>query len=171
MDKLGHLVSVVLVALVLLGPGCKRSVKAPKRQPERLARIAPTWGPQVEGLQCRLRPIKRLWAAGDTVTMKLDIRNQGKRLFAFDAAQPVQADRVLLDGQSYRGSRPTNAAAKVRPLGPDAEFTDLTLALPGTSHLPLTPGFHEIAVVLTFEGIAVVSNSVNIEIGPASADQ
>jgi len=171
MKRVGNAVVVVLALLVLLSPGCKRSARTPARRPERLVRAAPTWGPETEGLQCRLRPAKRLWIAGETITFKLDLRNQGKRLFAFDASQPVYADRVLLDGRWYRWPRPEIAAAKIRPLAPDAEFTDLTLALPQAPWLPLTPGYHDIAVAFAFEGIEVVSHSVDIEIAAARADQ
>jgi hypothetical protein len=157
---------VVLASLIFWCPGCKRSAKIPTRPPDRLVRAAPTWGPDTEGLQCRLRPTKRLWTAGETVTFKLDIRNQGKRLFAFDASQPVRAERVSLDGRWCRQPRPETAAAKVQPLAPGAELADLMLALPRTPRLPLTPGYHAVAVAFMFEGIEVVSNSITIEIAP-----
>lgn len=164
MERVGNSVSVILALLVFWCPGCKRSAKLPAWPPDRLVRAAPTWGPEAEGLQCRLRPTKRLWRAGETVTFKLDLRNRGKRLFAFDASHPVHAERISLDGRWYRRPRPETAAAKVRPLAPGAELADLTLALPQRPRLPLTPGYHAIAVAFVFEGIEVVSNPVNIEI-------
>jgi len=158
---------MVLALLAFSCPGCRRSAKLPTQPPDRLVRTAPTWGPEAEGLQCRLRPTKRLWRAGETVTFKLDLRNRSKRLFAFDVSQPVHAERVSLDGRWFRRPRPETAAAKIRPLAPGDELADLTLALPQRSRLPLKPGYHAIAVAFVFEGIEVVSTPVTIEIAPA----
>ena len=164
MRKVGNSVLLVLGVLALLCPGCTRSSRVLPRQPERRIRATPTWGPAVEGLQCRLRASKRLWAADETISFKLDLRNQGPRLFAFDASEPVHADRVALDGRWYRRRRPETAAVKIRPLAPGAEFADLALRVPQAMRLPLTPGRHDIAVAFVLEGIEVISNPVEIEI-------
>jgi len=164
MRKVGNSVLLVLGVLAFLCPGCTRSSRVLPRQTERRVRTASTWGPEIEGLQCRLRPTKRLWAADETIAFKLDLRNQGPRLFAFDASEPVHADRVALDGRWYRRPRPETAAVKLRPLAPGAEFADLALSVPQAMRLPLTPGHHDIAAAFVLEGIEVVSNPVEIEI-------
>ena len=171
MRSVGNVILVLLVLLVTLGSGCRRSADAPARQRVRLVRAAPTWGPEAEGVQCRLRSVKRLWTADESITFKLDLRNQGRRLFAFNAAQPIRTDRILWDGRWYRVPRPDTAPAKVRPLAPGSELTDLTLIVPRMARLPLTPGYHEVAVAFIFEGIEVVSNSVGIEIAPIPTPQ
>jgi len=111
-----------------------------------------------------LRPVKRLWSIDANPVFKLDLRNEGRRLFAFDISEPVQADRISLDGRWYRWPASQATAAKVRPFAPGTELADLNLILPRTSWLNLTPGYHDIAVAFVFEGVEVVSNRVGIEI-------
>lgn len=165
MRKVGYAILMVLALLAVLCPGCRRSARTPTRKSAPRVRVAPTWGPEIGGLQCRLRPTKRLWSIDASPAFKLDLRNRGKRLFAFDASEPVRADRVSLDGRWYRWPHAqTTAAAKVRPFAPDAELAALTLILPRGSWLPLTPGYHDIAVAFVFEGVEVVSNRVSIGI-------
>ena len=166
MRSAGVLVLVFLTPLIMPGLGCKKSHEIPIARPERLVRTASTWGPQVEGLQCRLRPTKRLWPAGQDLAFKLDLRNQGKRLFAVDVASPIQPQRVALDGIWYRLPERRRASAKVRPLLPSDEWADLALVVPGVGSLPLTSGYHSLAVGLVLEGIDVTSNAVTIEIAP-----
>ncbi len=165
MGKAGVL---VLVLLVVSGLGCRGSGPTSAVQPERLVRTASTWGPQVEGLQCRLRPTKRLWPAGQDLAFKLDLRNQGKRLFAVDVAQPLWPQRVAVDGIWYRLPDSRRTVAKVRPLSPGDEWTDLALTIPGAGALPLTSGYHSLAVALVLEGVEVVSSPVTVEIAPSS---
>lgn len=164
MRTVGYAILAVLALPAFLCPGCHRSAKTPTRQSTPHVRVAPTWGPEIGGLQCRLRPTKRLWSIDASPAFKLDLRNRGKRLFAFDTAEPVRADRVWLDGRWYRWPHGQSAAAKVRPFAPDTELTDLALILPRAPWLPLTPGFHDIAVAFVFEGVEVISNRVGIEI-------
>lgn len=164
MRKVGYAILVVLVLPTLWSLGCRQSTEMQPRQSAPRVRVAPTWGPEVEGLQCRLRPAKRLWSVDARVAFKLDLRNQGKRLFAFDAYEPVRADRIWLDGQWYRWPDNQTATAKVRPFAPDTELADLNLILPQAAWLPLTPGYHDVAVAFVFEGLEVVSNSVSVEI-------
>jgi hypothetical protein len=164
MKELANTARLALALFALLAAGCAQDVQTPFARAEPPAQTGPTWGPEAEGLQCRLRPTKRLWNPGETITFKLDLRNQGTRLFAFDSQEPIRADRVALNGRWYRWPRPDAAPAKVRPLAPGAEFTDLTLTLPGHTQLPLGPGRHEIRVAFIFEGIEVRSDPVAIEI-------
>lgn len=166
MRSAGILVLVFLTLFILPGLGCKKLRETPTARPERLIRAVSTWGPQVEGLQCRLRPTKRLWPAGQDLAFKLDLRNQGKRLFAFDVAPPIRPRRVALDGIWYRLPETQRAVAKVRPLSPGDEWADLALIVPVTASLPLTSGYHSLAIALVLEGVEVTSDAVTIEIAP-----
>lgn len=138
-------------------PGRRASV-------DRVIRSAPDWGAPAEGLQCRLRPTKWLWLTGEAPTFKLDLRNQGQRLFAFDVREPIYPDRVAIDGRWYYRLQNRIHEAKIRPLEPGAEFADLTVAIPSEMDLPLGPGRHTIQVALDLEDISVVSGPVRIEI-------
>ena len=162
-----------VLALLLLGvalcPGCSRQARAPARRADRLVWTAPDWGPATDGVQCRLRPTKRLWQTGETPTFKLDLRNQGKRLFAFDACEPIQPDRVAVDGRWYYRRRDEMRRAKVRPLAPGVEFADLVLIVPVSMALPLGPGRHTIQIALDLEDLTVLSNPVGIEIADPPA--
>jgi len=51
------------------------------------------------------------------------------------------------------------------PFGPGAEFTDLMLNLPQETARLLTRGRHVIKIGFLFEGIEVVSDVAEIEIG------
>ena len=164
MKTLGDAAPLTFALLALLAAGCAQDVQTPLVRSQPPAQTAPTWGPEVEGLQCRLRPTRRLWNPEETITFKLDLRNHGTRLFAFDTHEPIRADRVALNGRWYRWPQPEGAPARVRPFAPGAELTDLTLALPHNAHLPIDPGRHEICVAFVFEGVEVRSNPVNIEV-------
>lgn len=164
MKQVGHTILLALLLFTLPGLGCRRSARTLPREPVPRVRLAPTWGPEIEGLQCCLRPVKRLWSVDASPAFKLDLRNRGKRVFAFDASEPICADRIALDGRWYRWPPAPAAAAKVQPLAPGTELTDLDLILPRASWLDLTPGYHDVAVGLVLEGIEVVSNRVTIEI-------
>ncbi|MHC4521763.1 MAG: hypothetical protein ACYTAS_24485 [Planctomycetota bacterium] len=167
MKKVGNAFLLALSLLALLAVGCARHVKTPLARAAPPLRTAPTWSPQVEGLQCRLRPTKRLWNSGETITFKLDLRNHGTRLFAFNSAEPLRVDRISVDGRWHRWPRPHTAPASIRPLAPGTELSDLTLALPRTVRLPLNPGRHDVRVAFLFEDLEVRSHPVRIEIaGP-----
>jgi len=168
MKALPNTARLTLILLPLLAAGCAQDVQTPLVRPQPPAQNAPTWGPEVEGLQCRLRPTKRLWNPQETVTFKLDLRNQGTRLFAFDAHEPLRANRLALNGRWYRWPQPEGAPASVRPFAPGTELADLTLTLPRHARLPLNPGRHEVRVAFLFEGIEVRSNPVRIELSSAT---
>ena len=167
MRKVGNWVLLVSGLLVVLACGCVRRAGAPPRPVQRRVRPAPTWGPETEGLQCRLRPTRRVWTAGETITFKLDVRNQGKRLFAFDVHEPLRPDRIDLDGRWHHWPRSQTTAAHVRPLGPGVELADLALALPAAAGLPREPGRYSLRVAFVLEGVELVSNPVDIEIAAA----
>lgn len=169
MVGVGNRVMLVLVLGVLWGPGCSRQARTPATRVDRRVWTTPDWGPQTQGLQCRLRPTRRLWHSGETPTFKLDLRNHGKRRFAFDAGEPIRPDRVMVGGRWYHRRRDATRPAKVRPLAPGVELSDLELVLPATMALPLGPGRHTIQIALDFEDITVLSNPVGIEIADPPA--
>lgn len=169
MVGVGNRVVLVLVLGFLLCPGCSRQTRAPARRVDRLVWTAPDWGSQTQGLQCRLRPTKRLWQSGETPTFRLDLRNQSSRPFAFDVCEPIWPDRVAVEGRWYHRRRDEIRPAKVHLLAPGVELPDLELVLPATMALPLGPGRHMIQIALDFEDLTVLSNQVGIEIADPPA--
>jgi hypothetical protein len=121
------------------------------------------WGPAADGLQCRLRPIKRVCPAGESPAFKIDLCNRGGRVFAFLQSEQAPLDRFAVDGcwHPWPDRGPTNG--KTLALGPGVEFSDLPLTLPPNAQSYLTPGPHVIQVAFSFEGVEVVSNPVEIE--------
>ena len=169
MVGVGNRVVLVLILVVLLCPGCSRQTRAPARRVDHRVWTAPDWGPQTQGLQCRLRPTRRLWQSGETPTFKLDLRNQSGRRFAFDACEPIWPDRVAVDGRWHHRRRDEIRPAKIRLLGPGVELAELELVLPATMGLPLAPGRHTIQIALHLEDLTVLSNPVGIEIADPPA--
>ncbi len=170
MAQVGNRALLILLLAALMLPGCSREKRLPARRADRLVRTAPDWGAQAEGVQCRLRPTKRLWLTGEALTFKLDLRNQGQRLFAFDVREPIRPSRIAVDGRWHHWRRDETSLAKIRPLGPGVEFADLTLTIPPEMDLPLGPGRHTIQVTLDFEDLTVISDPVRIEIAPRSSE-
>lgn len=162
MEDKGLRILLVLGLLVLTCLGCKRETRYPGQRIERAVPTTPSWGPEAEGLQCRIRPAKRLWNPGETLLFKVDLRNGGKRVFA--VSEPVRAERVILDGRWRALVQSAGLQVKVHRLGPGAELADLVLSLPPATQLPLGPGRHQVQVALVFEGIEVTSGPVGIEI-------
>ncbi|HNY77346.1 MAG: hypothetical protein RBS72_02190 [Sedimentisphaerales bacterium] len=160
---------VIMLLGSLLSGGCSREDRVLAGRTDRIVRTTSDWGPQAEGLQCRLRPTKRLWQSAETPTFRLDLRNQSRRLFAFDVHEPICPDRVWLDGRWYQRRRDEAARAKMYPLAPGGELADLMLTVPTEMGLPLGPGRHTIQVAFDLEDITVVSNPVEIEVTAAPA--
>ncbi|MBN2133538.1 MAG: hypothetical protein JW741_28820 [Sedimentisphaerales bacterium] len=158
----------VLLLLCLLAAGASGCQKRSAR-PARLSAhgntefAAPAWGAAAGGLQCRLRPTKRLWRAGETLAFRVDLRNEGKRVFAL-AVEPLQPQRIAVDRQWQQRSAADPAGRKMAPFGPGSEFADLPLALPPEAMRRLTKGRHMVQIAFVFEGIEVRSNPVEIEI-------
>jgi hypothetical protein len=127
----------------------------------------PTWGPEAEGLQCRLRATKRLWRPTEAPTFKLELRNRGERMFAVATVDSNPSYRVIVDGRQYRVSLPPATETRIKPLAPGTEFSNLIISLPREVHTSLAPGPHTVQIAFVFEGVEVVSNPVGIEIaGP-----
>ncbi len=164
------MINVRCVAVLMVGsfsvlcPGCGSHTVLSTGQAESLAWAAPTWGAQAEGLQCRLRPVKRIWQAGEPPAFKLDLRNHGTRIFAFTRSPDVPLHGFSVDGHWYRWPTPAPAPCRVWPLAPKVEFPDLSVTLPQAICGPLPTGRHTIQVAFVFEGVEVVSNPTGIEV-------
>jgi hypothetical protein len=155
----------LLCLLVVGGLGCggrlaESAIPAKERE---VAFTTPTWGPSSQGLQCRLRPTKRLWRVSEIATFKVDLRNRSKRIFAL-TCEPLRPAGVSIDGQWRRWPDSGPEGARILPFGAGAERADLVLSLPRETACLLTNGRHIIRIAFLFEGIKVVSNSVEIEI-------
>jgi len=161
----------ILIALVIVAAatGCARhtSVARTARPVRRAAPAQMQWGPVAEGLQCRLRPVKRAYPAGERPAFKIDLRNHGGRVFAYVQNERIPLDRFAIDGswRPWPDRKPTSG--KILALAPGVELTDLLVTLPAGAHSHLPPGLHLVQVAFSFEGVEVVSNPVEIEIvGP-----
>jgi len=159
---------LTLCMLVPFCPGCARRSAGPAKESHRVSWIRPTWGVAAEGLQCRLRPVRRTWPVGESPVFKLDVRNRGRRIFAYTASGPVPLDQVCIDDRWYGWPKCPARQSRVWPLAPGVDFSDLTITVPETLHSRLSRGHHIVRVALSFEGVRVESNPVAIDISPAS---
>ncbi|MBN1361914.1 MAG: hypothetical protein JW993_15060 [Sedimentisphaerales bacterium] len=151
--------------LAACGWGCHRQ-SAESARPTTGGRTeftAPAWGNPADGLQCRLRPVKRLWQAGETPVFKVDLRNQGKRIFALPV-EPLQPQRVAIDRQWLNWPAPASSGVRMTSFGPGSDLADLPLSLPPEAARRLTEGRHIIQIAFVFEGIEVRSAPLEIEI-------
>jgi hypothetical protein len=149
--------------------GCARhaSRASVAQRAKPIRRAAPTqveWGPEAAGLQCRLRPVKRVFPAGESPAFKVDLRNRGGRVFAFVKTDQAPLEEFAIDGRwrPWPDRPPTDG--KIVAFGPGVEFPDLPLTLPANAQSDLVSGPHVVQVAFSFEGIEVVSNPVEIEI-------
>ncbi len=158
--------ALVIIAALLVAPGCN---SPPQQRADDITLAAwaePDWGRQTEGLQCRLRPARRDWLPGELPIFRADIRNQGKRSFAFLPDHGQQLSRVQFDGKWYRWPTPVAVDSPVWELSPGARFNDIIITLHERLNIDVTPGRHIIRVAFLFEGIPVVSNPVGIRMLP-----
>jgi len=159
--------SILVVLAVIAGSiGCARHASTAQRT-RPIRRAAPVqleWGPAAEGLQCLLRPIKRICPAGESPAFKVDLCNRGGRVFAFVRGERTPLDRFAIDGHwlPWPDRAPVNG--RTLAFGPGVEFPDLPATLPANAQSYLTPGTHVVQVAFSFEGVEVVSNPVEIEI-------
>lgn len=156
----------IITALVVFitGQGCKTPWAELITSRDSYAWAEPTWGEADEGLQCRLRPDKRVWQAGETPTFKMDIRNQGQRMFAFPPSHIQQICRIQFDGRWYYWPVPVMIDSAVWPLASAVQFDDIPIALDVQFGIKITAGRHVVRVALALEGVQVVSNPVGIKI-------
>ncbi len=155
-----------LLMVAAAGIGCARHETSIHRQ-ARAVTAAPAeaqWGPAAEGLQCRLRPGRRVCPAGESPTFRIDLCNHGGRVFAFPRGEQAPVHGFSIDGHWHRWPRGPATDGKARALGPDTEVLDLSAALPANARPLLGPGRHVVQFAFSFEGVEVVSNPVEIEI-------
>ena len=165
-------VLLIAAALASFWTGCGRPTLAPltpRARPARsnAARTKPSWGPETEGLQCRLRPTKRLWPPNEVPSFKVDLRHRGERIFALAASASLPLDRVVVDGREYPAPRPLSIEGRISPLTPGMELTNQPISLPRSVYASLGSGPHTIQIVFAFEDVEVVSHRVAIEVAGA----
>ena len=164
--------ALVILAALLVAPGCD---SPPGHLDDSVTLAAwgePDWGEQIEGLQCRLRPARRTWQPGEVPIFRVDIRNQGKRTFAFLPDHGQQLCRVQFDGKWHHWPNPVTIDSPVRELSPGAEFNDVTITLHERLKIDISPGTHIVRVAFFFEGIPVTSNPVGIRaLQPNTSDR
>lgn len=160
---------VILLSIFFFCKGCKAPAEkivtsSPGIVEDKTAWAKPSWGQQSEGLQCRLRPDRRIWQHKEQPSFKIDIRNRGKRIFAFFPFHQIQLCRIQFDGKWHQWPSPFMIDSPVWPLAPGAQFDNITFTLHERFKINLTPGKHIVRIRFTLEGIEVESNPVGIEI-------
>lgn len=157
-------VPVVALVLLLAGQGCKSPLTKPR--PAASAWGEPTWGPSAEGLQCRLRAERRTWRLDETPTFDFDLRNGGKRTFAFWPAHKLELAEIEFDGKWHRWPRDVKTDSHVWPLAPGSQYNAVTIELDERFKIDIKPGNHIVRIAYQLEGVRVVSNPVGIKILP-----
>lgn len=152
------------LAIALAGAGCSRQTTVARRHTPAVSSAEPTWGETAEGLQCRIRPAKRMYAVGESPAFNINLRNQGGRIFAFRFGGQAPLSQYSIDGRWRPWPASTPTPGKVRALGPGVEVADMPATLPQEARAFLTPGLHTVRLAFSLEGVAVVSNPVEIEI-------
>jgi len=154
----------LLLAALLIGQGCKALLPGSRAMAGASAWGEPTWGEVVEGLQCRLRADRRTWRPTETPSFSFDIRNRGKRTFAFWPAHKLELSQIEFDGKWHRWPSPVTIDSQVWPLAPGAQYNGVTIELDKRFNIDIKPGKHIVRVAFSPEGVQVVSNPVGIEI-------
>ena len=162
MTVLSKYLASAILALLLVCQGCK----APLTKPGRAASAwgEARWGPVSEGLQCRLRAQRRTWRLDETPSFNFDLRNGGKRTFAFWPAQKLELAEIEFDGKWYRWPRDVKTDSHVWPLAPGSQYNAVTIELDKRFKIDIKPGKHIVRIAYSLEGVRVVSNAVGIEI-------
>lgn len=164
MEGIRYPLALALAAIALSCAGCSRSRLARPEKDDKPTWVKPTWGPPAEGLQCRVRPARRVWKAQEALLFKVDLRNEGRRIFAFVSSEPLPVRSIIVDGRRHPLPRRSVRAGTTRPFAPGDELTDLTLTLPANVSASLSSGHHLVELVFAFEDVEVVSGPVSIEI-------
>jgi hypothetical protein len=137
---------------------------------------AADWGWSVEGVQCRLRPDKLKWEAGETPMLKADIRNLGKP--ELSVVQHEGLCELWKDGRWYHWEGEISARSSV--FGPGRQYDDIPITLDehwvaATNGKPLRLSRRHLVRVAFItqspqgEIIRVHSNPVRIEVLPPEA--
>jgi len=138
-----------------------------------------SWGPAVEGVQCRVRVEKPTWPQGTLPKLFADLRNQGKRKRQLIALEPG-CWQVEIDGQWHQTDSYAPPIENDLPLGPGEQLQDREVRIPADDNISeklreLRPGKHVLRVAKYLhesrEGpgesakrFRVVSNPIEIEI-------
>ncbi|MBN2269488.1 MAG: hypothetical protein JXN61_02680 [Sedimentisphaerales bacterium] len=122
------------------------------------------WGPSVEGLQCRLRAERPTWRSNETPAFNFDLRNRGKRTFAFWPAQKLELAEIEFDGKWHRWPSDVMTNSPVWPLAPGSQYNAVTIQLDKHFKIDIKPGKHIVRIAYSLEGVWVVSNPVGIKI-------
>ncbi|MHC4741991.1 MAG: hypothetical protein ACYS8Z_08780 [Planctomycetota bacterium] len=152
----------LVMATVFGGSGCQPSVTDTSSLKE--AWGEPRWGPAVEGLQCRLRPERREWRLDERPAFSFDLRNRGKRTFAFWPAHKLELVEIEFDGKWHRWPRDVKTDSHVWPLAPGSQYNAVSIELDERFKIDMQPGRHIVRIAYSLEGVRVVSNPVGIEI-------
>lgn len=156
--------ALVVFVVLAAGAGCARRAPAVPGQARRIVPAETMWGSEAEGLQCRVRPTRRVCVAGESPAFKIDLCNRGGRVFAFVRGEQAPVHRFSIDGRWHPWPDRPPTDGRVQALGPGVEVLDLPVTLPADARPFLGPGPHVIRFAFSFEGVEVVSNSVEIEI-------
>ncbi len=153
----------------------------------------PPWGEAVDGVQARLRPAQPRWDAGAPPEFILDLRNQGEKK-PYQCRVPNFC-MIEWDGKWHRWGGSDELDCKSTVLEPGKQIDDwvkVSLKVPwlngrpasikGSEPLEISAGKHKLRVSFQFEagefpganitreqGIRVVSQLVNVEVGKESA--
>ncbi|MBN2139345.1 MAG: hypothetical protein JW720_16195 [Sedimentisphaerales bacterium] len=146
---------VGLLAVLSAAPGCSRSLSGLSSS---------DWGPSAEGLQCRLAVERQTWRADETLSFSFDLRNRGRRTFAFWPRQKVELAEIEFDGKWYRWPRDVKTEGQVWKLGPGSQYYAVTIELDRQFGIDIRPGRHTVRLAYVLEGVRVVSNPVAIRI-------
>ena len=124
----------------------------------------PRWGPAVEGLQCKLSAERRTWTLDEIPAFSFDLRNTGKRNFAFWPAHKLELAQIQFDGKWYRWPRDVKTDSHVWPLWPGSQYNAVCITLDKRFAINIKPGKHIVRIAYSLAGVRVVSNPVGIEI-------
>jgi len=156
----------VITALLLFiaGQGCKTPWAEMIASGDSYAWAEPTWGEADQGLQCRLRPDKRIWQTGETPTFKIDLKNHGRRMFAFPSSHVQQICKIQFDGKWYHWPNAVTIDGSIWPLAAGVQFGDIPIVLDKRFGIKITPGRHIVRIASVLEGVQIVSNPVGIKV-------
>ena len=152
----------LVLAVILACNGCTTSLRDPDSL--RAAWADPTWGPSAEGLQCRLSVDRRTWASDETPAFSFDLRNSGKRTFAFWPAHKLELAEIEFDGKWHRWPRDIKTDSHAWPLAPGSQYNAVSIQLDKRFGITMKPGKHIVRIAYSLEGVRVVSNAVGIVI-------
>jgi|GEM_PF-3882878 len=169
------------VASFVQGPGhdVRRNVQAGRDDVDFI--IERPWGKADMGVQCRLRPEKTVWRAGEAPTFVAEVRNQGKRKLFITPLQ--EASKLQLDGEWHVSM--ADLDMRLWPFGPGRHYDAIPIVLNEAWYnnkerktLKLSLGKHIVRVAflvhtkaeIVVKAPRAISNPVEIEIVPEEGD-